>query len=372
MKIRHFLAGLGAFVAMTTAEALFAQTSATPAAAPVAAEKLSYEVYEVQGSVSVGATGVDPKLKDGWREVKVGERLNAGLQIRTGLRSKVKLIARPAEPPTVILVLPGTLINIRELAFLKNSKGENTQHARVEMAYGEVRAGVAESETRSDMEIISPAATLSKRGTDIFSFEYSNGRFMMSLSEQGRGLVQAIQNMQTRGELMNSRTRFVTAGQFVTQKMARAIDSMQLDRKITVNGMYGAKGAELVNLLDDHGLSFLLPQGTNTANFLDSPGANGQVGKKPEWDSGEKKDPLSSLFLPPVQTRQNQNEGNFGVGGGIIPSIFGGSTSRGLFGKSQQCRTGNTQRECQMKIKTDTNRGFFGGLGKNVVKDKRK
>ena len=83
------------------------------AARPAAAAKgtLVFEVHAVVGRVSVAPRGTDPKLRAGWTRPRVGDFLHAGQQNRTGLRSKIKPIARPATPVTVLMVGRGSLIN---------------------------------------------------------------------------------------------------------------------------------------------------------------------------------------------------------------------------------------------------------------------
>jgi hypothetical protein len=280
---------------------------------------LHYEVIAVKGGVRMGPSDLDPKFQDGWSFVKVGDTLTAGLQVHVPFRGAVKLVARPAEPPTVIKIERCSRVNISEL-FLKDGVAKS----RIELAYGAVTAGVAEGRTRSDIEIRAPVATLSKRGTDIFRFEYYNGRFHMSLSEQGRGRIQAIQMRSTAfGGLARMRSRFVTPGQWVTHQMARAIDNTQFDRQININDMFGLSELDqLFTLLNDHGIGFLLPQGRNLLGSLDSPNPDGQVGTTPAFDPDTGL-PDDSRTQPLFRPLRHQNAGDFGIGQGRVPSVFG-------------------------------------------------
>jgi hypothetical protein len=174
------------------------------------------------------------------------------------------------------------------------------------------------------MEISAPIATLSKRGTDIFRFEYRNRRFKMSLTERGRGMIQAIQMRSVAfGARTRLRSRFVTPGQYVTQRMARVIDNVQFDRQINVGDMFGLQGLDqLAALLNDNGLGFLIPQGTNLIHHLDTVSSDGQLNEVPLFD------PAASgidatLARPLFPTNVHQNAGDFGVGQGLIPSVFG-------------------------------------------------
>lgn len=318
---------------LVVASPVAAQPAATPASAPasrpVGDGELYWEVTEVQPKARIAPLGTHAVTGTEWRYVKVGDHLSAGQQIHTSWRSTVKLVARPASPPTVILIEGGTLMGVSQLAQL----GE-TSKTRIELLYGAVRAGVAEGQVRSDMEIRCPVATLSKRGTDIFRFEYLNGRFRMSLSEQGRGMLRALQlQYGSRGNLLRSRSRFVTAGQFVTQRMAMAIDNVKFNRNINMNDPFGLIGNDqLFTLLNSHGLAFLLPQGKNLVNMLDSPTQDGGVpGETDGLDADGLNQPLGQVI------RQGR-EGVFGIGQGIVPSIFGSDAKRRLQEVRNRCR----------------------------------
>src|SRR5258706_2286825 len=90
------------FASVTHAEPQAAQ----PAAKGPAAGTLRYEVVAVEGRVRVGPDS-DTSLNvngPGWFTPKVGDQLGAGLQIRVPLRSKIKFVAQPADPPTVMMI----------------------------------------------------------------------------------------------------------------------------------------------------------------------------------------------------------------------------------------------------------------------------
>jgi hypothetical protein len=287
-------------------------------------EGLRYEVIAVKGNVRIGPLGLDPKSNEGWSKAQVGDLLGAGLQVHVPLRGAIKLTARPAEPPTVIMIEQVTLVAVTELGL-----ADNKAKSRIKLAYGAIRAGVAEGATRSDMEIESPVATLSKRGTDIFRFECHNGHFMMSLSEEGRGLIQAIQTRAAQlGALDRTRSRFLTPGQWISQQMLRAIDSVQFDRNVNVTDNFGLQGLDqLFTMLNDRGgLAFLLPAGNNPANILDSPTQTGMIGGRPLFDQAQttQNQLLQSLFqgIVPKPT----HGGDFGIGQGRVPGVFGASS----------------------------------------------
>jgi hypothetical protein len=282
---------------------------------------LRYEVSELSGKVRYAPIGTDPKLDAGWTPVQVGDRFGAGIQIFIpAVRGRVKLTARPADPPTVIMLEQGTLVGITDL-YLDKTQG--VAKSRVKLAYGAVRAGVAEGATRSDMEIESPVATLSKRGTDIFRFEYRNGRFMMSLSEQGRGLIQAIQTHSTEfGGLNQMRSRFVTPGQFVTQAMARTIDNVRFDRQVNITDNFGLQGLDqMFTLLNNHGgFAFLLPPGNSALNVTGAPTPS-QFGM-PGTSNMENQQMQNQLLQTLLSPTPHNSGGDFGVGQGTVPGIF--------------------------------------------------
>ncbi|MFH1419741.1 MAG: FecR domain-containing protein [Planctomycetota bacterium] len=311
------------------AAAVFGQTqnpSDTPAMAPAAPEptpagSLQYEVTAVKGKVKVAKLGTDPKLKAGWVPVLVGDLLGAGQQVRVPLRGTMKLTMRPSTPPTVILIESSTLVGISELELQAGAA-----KSRVKLAYGAIRAGVAEGTTRSDMEIESPVATLSKRGTDIFRFEYHDGRFRMSLSEQGRGLIQAIQHRSTAfGSRAMMRSRYVTPGQWVSHQMIRAIESTQFGRGVDITDAFGLQGGDqFLAQFHDSGLGFLTLNQNTLASFLDSVTGEGRIGVPPGFDLGFRPDTalLNSLLSPLVTPRHSPQEGAFGIGQGDIPGIL--------------------------------------------------
>jgi hypothetical protein len=302
------------------------QAQASPQEQPAAAGAglegtLRYEILEVTGKVRYAPIGTDPKQDAGWTQARVGDQLGAGLEVYVPpVRAAVKMAARPADPPTVVLFEPGTLVGITDL-YLDKTKG--VAKSRVKLAYGAVRAGVAEGTTRSDMEIESPVATLSKRGTDIFRFEYRSGRFTMSLSEQGRGIIQAIQTKALGfGGLNQMRSRFVTPGQFVTQSMMRAIDNVQFERRVNIADNFGLQGLdEIFMLRNDHGgFAFLLPPGNSPLNVTGAP-THGETGLPQGTDSQNTQ--ITNQLVPSLlMPTPHQSGGDFGIGQGTVPGIF--------------------------------------------------
>lgn len=279
----------------------------TPAATP----SLYYEVVQAKGAADVAALDADPMLKEGWTRLKVGDRLVAGQQVRTSLRGALRVTAVPSDPPTVMLIERSTLIAITELAHTGD-----TAKSRISLGYGAIKAGVSEGTTRSDMEIEAPVATLSKRGTDIFRFEYRNNRFKMELSAQGRGLVEAIQTRAGEfGGRNRIKSRFLTPGQWISHQMLRAIDEVSFDRSVNIGDVFGLQDMEKL-LAQSSGLQFLSLNGNNLAVALDPQNTG------PEGIGFGTIGSPSGLF-PSTPTETSLPYGNFGIGQGGIPSIFG-------------------------------------------------
>jgi len=301
-----------------------AQPPGRPATAPAqpSGGSLVYRVVGVKGGVRVAATGVALTSESDWSPVRPGDELRSGQQVHVPIRGAVKLVAVPCEPPTVLLIERSSLVNISELAIR-----DGVARSRMELGFGAIRAGVAEGTVRSDMEIKCPVATLSKRGTDIFRFEYYEGRFMMSLSEQGRGMIQAIQMESTAfGSVTRMRSRTITPGQFVTQQMFKAIDHVQFDRKITINDLFGLRGTdELFTMMQERGLGFLLPQGTNLAGYLDGP-VSLQFGPRLQMDPAFQQFTAERLFEAFRRTGRRPTDGDFSIGQGSIPGILHGAS----------------------------------------------
>jgi hypothetical protein len=110
--------------------------------------------------------------------------------------------------------------------------------------------------------------------------------------------------------------------------MARTIEEAQFERQISVNDVFGLRGPEqLAALLNDSGLGFLIPQGGNLVSFLDAPTQDGRIGVVPEFDpdvqpaDGE----LTRPSLPPTL---RHSFGDFGIGQGNVPSVFGFGAKR--------------------------------------------
>lgn len=342
--------------------------AALGAAAPELADvegRLRFQVAQLAGVVSVGAADADPDSDEGWKPARIGELLGAGVQVRIDFRSAVKLIAViperrenrlvavPADPATVVMIEHASLLFISEALFK-----EGVARSRWKLAYGAIRAGVAEGVSRSDMEIECPKAVLSKKGTDIFRFEYRDNRWSMSLSERGRGLIQAMQlkydalAADRRPDEGRLRTRFVSPGQMVTHEMLRTIETTVFNRTINPVDTFGLSGDDLkFTLLNNHGFAILLPGG----NPID---IWGRTGRRNPDEAGP--GPGGNLMMTGVTPAQTGNlplqqfinelgrrqpraisDGDFGIGSGTVPA---------LGGFSQRLRLGDARRAISSRL----------------------
>jgi len=310
-------------------------------------ESQYFVVQEIQGNARVANVGVEPWDEDKWSPLQVNQKLGAGQQLFTDVQTQVKLVLEPASPPTVMLIESLTQMSIEDLAIR-----EGISTTRIALGSGAIRAGVIESTTRSDFLIEAPTATLSKKGTDIFRFQYQNGRFRMSLSSQGRGLVQAIKyKFNNSGNIVDAKSRFVTRGQFVTQQMMRAIDNVKYDRDIQILDFVGLTQEERINLLFNNGLAILLPFADNSANFLGSQFLTGGI----DVDGGQRP------TLPPLDGGMiAAPDGDFGVGQGLLPGLPGG------FFNAAAKRTRSIQRLFGQQHRDLAGRKGFGGIQRNT------
>lgn len=161
-------------------------------------------VIEVSGSVQRAESGVSPLASEGWAHIVVGDRLEPGTQIRTGLRSHVNF--RFGET-TVVSVRSATHASIDQFY-----ESATTERVRIGLAYGTVRGGSSEGPIESDVTVESTVATLAKRGTEGWQMwvEGMSGRFKVSLAKHG--LVEAIQKLADGRQV----SRLVRPGEYAT------------------------------------------------------------------------------------------------------------------------------------------------------------
>jgi len=311
-------------------------TSTPPVADParstpapkVGATDYRFVVLQVAGDVKRADMDVEPATDVGWTAIKEGDILGPGTQIKTGMRSKIKIVMEPAEPPSIIMFSGSGLYSVDELLKAQDPQGDTAVVTRLGVAYGEIRAGVAEGSLRSDLQIRSPVATLAKKGTWDFGFfaERGTGNFRISLAD--RGLVLATQNS-------TGKSLAIQRGQFVNQLMGRWIDTVRFNRPINVQDWYGLKGTELVfNLTNQSGLGVLAPGGDLTS-VLRLSGRQDQIdfgnliraqlegiGQQGGAGLGGLQGLQGNTLLFDAFGPRRRNEGNFGVGLGVLPVLI--------------------------------------------------
>ncbi len=264
-------------------------------------------IEQVWGSVStarVDAQGV----RGEWRPAKDGDLLPAGTWIRTRVRSKVLLTFGD---DTAVLIERATLASIDQF-----HRAGDAKVIKLGLGHGAVRAGVAETTLRSDMTIESPIATLSKKGTMVFRFEYLPGsrQFIISLTDEG--LVEALH--EDTGE-----TYTVRPGTYVTEAMMRWIDRATFDRVLYVIDPYGQTNPEAwFNAMNTTGIIVVEPGGGATGWSLE----HRQGGELAAVDAANRDAIRRSAgapgFLPPQAGVIERPEGNFGTGRGRLPSVI--------------------------------------------------
>lgn len=254
---------------------------------------LRAEVLEVRGDVRWAGPGVSALATEGWTKVKVGDRLEAGTQIRTGLRSHLHLRLGQSN---YVSIERATIASIDQLY-----RTSNKETIRIGLGYGAIRGGSDEGKVRSDLIVVSPVATMAKRGTKGWriSVEPHTGRFNISLARYG--LVEAILKLDARRTIR----RTVRPGEYAT---ARNIASMWLKQDIFNRSITFVR-PEAVTLADARfmrnnttGVSMIAPGGgSQLADFTGRSAAS--IGRTDRA-------PLSrALLLPPI----SRPEGNFGV-----------------------------------------------------------
>ena len=242
------------------AEAPAASTAPAAQAGPV--EQLTATCIKAKGRVQwapIGSGSTDAQV---WKPVKLNEKYGAGTQIRTGVRSSAIL---KFGDDTVVMIGRSTLAAISEY-----HKTAGKKRTRIGLDYGSVRAGVAETELRSDFQIDSPVATLTKRGTWNFGLwvERGTGRYEATLAD--RGLV----------EILNKLTgmrRQIDPKQFVTQAMLSWAETAKFNRSVVIADYFGQTAEELLTYRrSSTGRTGLDPAGVNTGQGV--PGGGGGPG----------------------------------------------------------------------------------------------
>ncbi len=156
--------GCTALAAMLASSAFAGEAAAAatappaPAAAPAAAGKAAATVKSVDGTVETRPAAGQP-----WVPVKVGDRLSEGADLRTGFRAHCLL----EMTQSAVKVDPLTVVRIGEL----RSDG-STVRTRLYLKQGNLESDVSKTGQKNDFAIVTPAATLSVRGTTGIEVSY--------------------------------------------------------------------------------------------------------------------------------------------------------------------------------------------------------
>jgi len=228
-------AGLMVFVVVVGPVAMAAQPAASQPATQPSGAAITARVTAVKGVVQAQSVG-----GEGWQRVKLDDVFGAGTRIRTMLRSSV-----------VFVMSDTTVVKVEKATVMQITTAERTAEAeniRIGLEYGQVRAGVAERELRSDFTIDSPNATLARRGTQdlsIFS-ERLTQRWTVRLDGPGLALLQEI----------SGASRTLYPSEYVTQLLTKMMVQKKLDWFVSVQPSEGLTPVELA-ISSDQGSSGL-------------------------------------------------------------------------------------------------------------------
>lgn len=196
--------------------------AAPPATQP--AQPVRGKVLKVVGMVQYSTIG-----KNNWVKAKVGDTLDAGTAIRTGLRSSALI---QLHATAIVQIKSSTRVALTDLA-----RSATSQKTRIFLDYGTVRGGIVESQYYSDFQIACPAAVLSREGTWGFEMSYdpATGHFYVGLDTEG--LVRVTQ-------FRTGKSITLTPGQFVTQAMAAWIQTAFFQQMVSFADPFGTTQIE--------------------------------------------------------------------------------------------------------------------------------
>jgi hypothetical protein len=292
---------LAASVAVGLAGELSAQTTRPAGGVPTtqpatqpAMTATAAEVVDVQGQASFAVLQADGTYGQK-QTIKKGDRLVAGTKIQTRLRSYVVLTFGG---DTVVKIDPLTEASVDQ--YLQSPEARNVV---LGLGHGMVRGGSVAPTLRSEMAIVTPTATLTKRGTFEFGLRYEagTGRFRAYLTEEG--LV----------DVLNRTTgvrRTLEPTQYVTQAMVRWIQTAVFSRWVSVQDVFGLTANETdFGSQSNTGQSVASPGGGMASNMAGSQG-NTQSGAAFRSNLAL---PVTSPLLQSGSGTIGRAEGNFGA-----------------------------------------------------------
>lgn len=220
---------------------LVAQSGSQPAAA--GEQAITARVIDVRGDVQHA-----PLDGTNWQPCKLNDEYPPQTQIRTGLRSSIKLQIGDEQPYTVVVVEA-----VGKTILSEAVKTSDTKRVRIGVGYGKIRAGVAEGGLQSDFTVDTPVATLSKKGTWNFGAYYERGTERFEFFLLDRGLIEVL-------DRMSGQSRQLTPGEFVTQAMLRWADEAQLRTSVPITDILGQEDVAVAfNDMKTDGLGVLGP-----------------------------------------------------------------------------------------------------------------
>jgi len=169
-----------------------------------------------------------------WQACRTGDEYGEQTQIRTGVRSSIKLQIGDEQPYTAVLI-----DSVGKTAISEAYKTGSTKKVGRSLGYGQIRAGVAEGGLKSDFTVATPVATLSKRGTWNFYMFFERGTERFEVGLLDRGLLEVLQSD-------SGRLRSVLPGERVTQAMRDFLDQAEIDRNVPVPDIFGQGDLEIV------------------------------------------------------------------------------------------------------------------------------
>lgn len=274
--------------------------AAAPATQPVpSAQPVKCKVVKIVGMVQYAALG-----KNNWTSAKAGDVLDAGNEIRTGLRSSVLLRLHET---TLIQIKSATRVALTELA-----RSSSSEKSRMFLHYGTVRGGIIEGQYHSDFQIACPAAVLSREGTWGFEISYdpATGHFYIGLDTEG--LVRVTQ-------FRTGKSIVLSPSQFVTQAMQLWVQTATFQRTVQLTDPFGTTTIEqLVNALNPDGRNPADPTNQGSAQNTFGSGSLGNPRLEQSQLQGQITN-LQTLNLLNQQFNQISNStydyrfGNFGT-----------------------------------------------------------
>ena len=270
------------------------QSGQTSQPAP-AKTSIKAKAIEVNGSVDWA-----PLDSNDWKPVKLNDEFSEQTKFRTGVKSSLKLQIGEEAPYSCMLVDA-----VGKTVLSEAWKDADTKRVRVGVAYGKVRAGVAEGGLKSDFTVDSADATLSKKGTWGFELFYSrDGQFEIGLTDYG--LVEALSKI-------TGERRDVLPGQLVTEAMRRWLDQSQF-RNVAVADVLGQSDIEVAfNRLDAGGLG-VTGVGSGKTVLVDLSNANARNQFAQIAQQALQNAP--PIVIQPGQVQTLRSEGFFGTGRG--------------------------------------------------------